>query len=111
LAPGRIRREGLFNRVVIDQLVRRYGVPGFRLDVPYDDHLVSYALTFGMLLETFAVRLCRARPLQCRRPRECGMKSLRAALSVLGSYSVRRSALRRRRSSRSPRSIATVGRR
>jgi asparagine synthase (glutamine-hydrolysing) len=53
LAPEVVARQGYFNAPVIQQLTQRYRAPGFRLQVPYDDDLVLYALTFGMLVRLF----------------------------------------------------------
>lgn len=55
LSPAQIRRQGYFDPSAIQQLVERYTAPGFRLDPHYEDDLLMVVLTFGLLLEEFAV--------------------------------------------------------
>jgi asparagine synthase (glutamine-hydrolysing) len=53
LDDGRIRREGFFNPIAVRALRERYAAPGFRLNVPYEDDLVLFVITFGILKEQF----------------------------------------------------------
>jgi len=53
LSFDRIKREGYFNPVAVENLKKRYRQPGFALDIPFETDLLIIVLTFGIFLETF----------------------------------------------------------
>ncbi len=52
LSPETIRRQGYFDPAAVVELKRRYSQPGFQLNAPTDDVLLT-VLTFGLFLDTF----------------------------------------------------------
>jgi asparagine synthase (glutamine-hydrolysing) len=53
LSFDRIKREGYFNPVAVENLKKQYRQPGFALDIPFETDLLIIVLTFGIFLETF----------------------------------------------------------
>jgi len=53
LSPERIKREGYFNPLTIEQLKLKYRREGFRLYIPFEDDLLMLVLTFGIFREAF----------------------------------------------------------
>jgi asparagine synthase (glutamine-hydrolysing) len=53
LSAETIRRQGYFDAAEVAEIKRRYGQPGFRLNLPYEDDLLLIVLTFGIFLEVF----------------------------------------------------------
>jgi len=53
LSFDRIKREGYFNPVAVENLKKHYREPGFKLDIPFETDLLIIVLTFGIFLETF----------------------------------------------------------
>ena len=53
LSFERIKREGYFNPVAVENLKKRYREPGFKLNIPFETDLLTIVLTFGLFLETF----------------------------------------------------------
>ncbi len=49
----RIKAEGYFDPEQVEQLVRRYTEPGFRINVPFETDLLMTVITFGMLLRLY----------------------------------------------------------
>jgi asparagine synthase (glutamine-hydrolysing) len=55
LSPARIRRQGYFDPDVVTHLKNRYLREGFEIHPHLDDDLLMVVLTFGILLEEFAL--------------------------------------------------------
>lgn len=53
LSTSRIRNEGYFDPVRINELKRQYSQPGFQLNLPFETDLLIVVLTFGLFLQTF----------------------------------------------------------
>lgn len=53
LSFERIKREGYFNPLAVENLKKRYREPGFKLNIPFETDLLTIVLTFGLFLETF----------------------------------------------------------
>jgi asparagine synthase (glutamine-hydrolysing) len=53
LSFERIKREGYFNPVAVENLKKQYREPGFKLNIPFETDLLTIVLTFGLFLETF----------------------------------------------------------
>jgi asparagine synthase (glutamine-hydrolysing) len=52
LSPETIQRQGYFDPAAVAELKRQYSRPGFRLNAPTDDLLMT-VLTFGLFLDVF----------------------------------------------------------
>ncbi|MBT3294598.1 MAG: asparagine synthase (glutamine-hydrolyzing) [Verrucomicrobia bacterium] len=55
LSTERIRRQGYFNPATVERLKQRYRQPGFSLNTTFEDDWLMIVLTFGILLDTFAL--------------------------------------------------------
>lgn len=55
LSSERIRSQGYFDPDMIDRLKSNYSRDGFRLNFPYEDDLLVIVLTFGLLVDRFAI--------------------------------------------------------
>jgi asparagine synthase (glutamine-hydrolysing) len=53
LSFERIKREGYFNPVAVENLKQQYRQPGFKLNLPFETDLLTIVITFGLFLETF----------------------------------------------------------
>jgi asparagine synthase (glutamine-hydrolysing) len=53
LSYNRIRRQGYFNPDAVERLKLQYMQDGFRLNLPFEDDLLTIVLTFGIFLEVF----------------------------------------------------------
>jgi asparagine synthase (glutamine-hydrolysing) len=53
LSYERIKRQGYFNPDVIENLKRRYGRDGFKLNLPFENDLLLTVLTFNIFLDLF----------------------------------------------------------
>jgi asparagine synthase (glutamine-hydrolysing) len=52
LSPETIRRQGYFDPAAVAEMKRQYSQPGFQLNAPTDDVLLT-VLTFGLFLDVF----------------------------------------------------------
>jgi asparagine synthase (glutamine-hydrolysing) len=55
LSPETIRRQGVFDPVLVESLRRTYSQPGFRLHPHLESDLLLVVLTFNLLCELFAL--------------------------------------------------------
>lgn len=55
LSPERVKKEGYFNPVFIENLKQQYKQPDFVLNQPFESDLLMIALTFSMFLEIFNI--------------------------------------------------------
>jgi asparagine synthase (glutamine-hydrolysing) len=55
LSPDTIRRQGYFDRDVVESLKRQYSQPGFKLNQPYESDWLMVVATFGLLQEVFSL--------------------------------------------------------
>jgi asparagine synthase (glutamine-hydrolysing) len=53
LSPTRVRRQGYFDPVMIEELLAKYAVNGFELQQPFEADLLLFALTFTEFVEIF----------------------------------------------------------
>ena len=53
LSFERVKREGYFNPVAVENLKQQYRQPGFKLNLPFETDLLTIVITFGLFLETF----------------------------------------------------------
>jgi len=53
LSFERIKKEGYFNPVAVENLKKQYREPGFKLNIPFETDLLTIVLTFGLFRETF----------------------------------------------------------
>ena len=57
LSPARLARQGVFDPAAVEALIRVYGAPGFRLQLPLEDDLLMVVLSTTMLVERFGLSL------------------------------------------------------
>jgi asparagine synthase (glutamine-hydrolysing) len=55
LSYERVKRQGYFNPDVVERLRKQYSKPGFKLNLPFEHDLLIIVLTFGMMLDLFAL--------------------------------------------------------
>jgi asparagine synthase (glutamine-hydrolysing) len=55
LSAERVKKEGYFNPIFIENLKQQYKDPGFSLNQPFESDLLMIALTFSMFLEIFNI--------------------------------------------------------
>lgn len=53
LSHQTIKRQDYFNPDEIDNLKKKYGKKGYKINAPYENDLLITVITFGILLETF----------------------------------------------------------
>lgn len=53
LSSERIKRQGYFNHRTIETLKKQYSQPGFKLDLPFEEDLLTIVLSFGAFLDVF----------------------------------------------------------
>jgi len=53
LSVDRIRRQGYLNPEFIQRLIQVYGKNDFKINVPYEQDLLMFAITFSMFLDIF----------------------------------------------------------
>ncbi|WP_338930417.1 asparagine synthase (glutamine-hydrolyzing) [Streptomyces netropsis] len=53
LSRERIEADGYFDPDRVEQLVRQYSTPGFRINVPFETDLLMTVITFNMLLDLY----------------------------------------------------------
>ena len=53
LSEETIKRQGFFDADFIEQLKIRYMQPNFKLNVPYENDFLIFALTFGILMDVY----------------------------------------------------------
>ncbi|PJN27467.1 asparagine synthase (glutamine-hydrolyzing) [Streptomyces sp. CB02613] len=53
LSRERIEADGYFDPDRVERLVREYGTPGFRINVPFETDLLMTVLTFNLLLDLY----------------------------------------------------------
>nr|QEO74850.1 asparagine synthase (glutamine-hydrolyzing) [uncultured bacterium] len=55
LSYDRVKRQGYFNPDVIENLKKRYGREGFRLNLPFEDDLLIVVLSFNVFLDVYGL--------------------------------------------------------
>jgi asparagine synthase (glutamine-hydrolysing) len=60
LHRDRIEADGYFDPDRVEQLVRQYSAPGFRINVPFETDLLITVITFNMLLDLYGLPAYRA---------------------------------------------------
>ena len=56
LSYSRIKRQGIFDPDYVEKLKKQYLMPGFRINVPFDDDYLMIVITTGIFLDTFNMK-------------------------------------------------------